>query len=149
MDADGKNQKRLTRNLEAPDSPSWSPDGQRIAFDVIKDRNLEICVMDSDGSNLDRLTDNLVADLTPAWSHDGSTIAFERFGGKIRHSEIHLMTSDGKYLKRLSNPPNHEDYHPDWFDPRGWAVSPTGNQITIWVGLRKFRTVFDNLHPPG
>ena len=93
--------------------------------------------MDSNGGNVARLTDNHVFDMTPAWSHDGRTIAFERFGGKIRHSEIHLMTSDGKHLKRLSNP-NHNEYHPDWFDPRGWAVSPTGNQITIWGRLKEF-----------
>ena len=46
------------------------------------------------------------------------------------------MTSDGNQLKRLSNP-IHKDYHPDWFDPRAWAVSPTGNQITIWGRLKK------------
>ena len=140
MDADGKNQTRLTRNLETPGNPSWSPDGQRIVFSVFIDRNFEICVMDSDGKNLDRLTFNLVTDLAPALSPDGSKIAFERFEEKFRHSKIHLMTSDGKNLKHLSHP-NHNDSHPDWFDPRAWAVSPTGNQITIWGRLRKFAPI--------
>ena len=32
MDADGKNQRRLTNRFADDDSPSWSPDGKRIAF---------------------------------------------------------------------------------------------------------------------
>ena len=32
MDADGGNQRRLTNNSDADLSPSWSPDGKRIAF---------------------------------------------------------------------------------------------------------------------
>ena len=32
MDADGRNQRRLTNNPASDHAPSWSPDGQRIAF---------------------------------------------------------------------------------------------------------------------
>ena len=32
MAADGKNQRRLTNNPASDHSPSWSPDGKRIAF---------------------------------------------------------------------------------------------------------------------
>ena len=32
MDADGKNQRRLTTNRRDDRYPSWSPDGKRIAF---------------------------------------------------------------------------------------------------------------------
>ena len=32
MDANGKNQRRLTNNPASDYSPSWSPDGKRIAF---------------------------------------------------------------------------------------------------------------------
>ena len=136
MDPDGENQTRLTHNVGGDTHPSWSPYGQRIAFDAFTDLHLEIFVMDSDGSKLKKLTDNLVFGQTPAWSHDGRTIAFERFGRKFGHSGMHVMTSDGKHLKRLSAP-NHDDYHPDWFDPRAWAVSPTDSQITIWGRLKE------------
>ena len=49
MDADGGNQQRLTENHGNDKSPSWSPDGKRIAFDSSRDGGSEIYVMDADG----------------------------------------------------------------------------------------------------
>ena len=75
--------------------------------------------------------------MDPTWSPDGNTIAFMRWGKELAKSEIHVMTSAGKYLKRISNPV-HNDYHPDWFDTSVRVVSSAGNQITIWGRLKKF-----------
>ena len=49
MDADGSNQTRITGNQNSAGNPSWSPDGQRIAFDAFKDKNFEIFVVGPDG----------------------------------------------------------------------------------------------------
>ena len=54
MDADGKNQRRLTHHPADDGLPSWSPDGQKIAFSSYRNGgNIQIFVMDSDGTKPD------------------------------------------------------------------------------------------------
>ena len=69
--ADGTGLMRLTKSEASDVSPSWSPDGTRIAFTSDRsNRNghqNEIYVMDADGSDVQRLTANDVWDLEPAW----------------------------------------------------------------------------------
>ena len=58
--------------------PSWSPDGQRIAFDSFRDGEgyWAVYVMDADGKNQTLLTDHTVDAWAPSWSPDGQRIAF-------------------------------------------------------------------------
>ena len=53
MDADGGNQRNLSKNPAEDMDPSWFPDGKRIAFtsDREVDGNRQIYVMDADGNN--------------------------------------------------------------------------------------------------
>ena len=71
MDADGRNQQNLTNNPAHDGSPSWSPDGKRIAFDSDRDGrfNWEIYVIDADGGifkeslTILMMTDTLMTDI--------------------------------------------------------------------------------------
>ena len=136
MDADGKNQQRLTENRKIDWDPVWSPDSQRIAF--ASDRkgdlqNFEIYVMDADGGNLQRLTENREYDWSPSWSPDGQRIVFmsERDG----NSEIYVMDADGGNPQNLTNNP-HSDASPSWLNSP-FSVSPKGRKFTVWGWLKQ------------
>ena len=114
MNADGSGQTRLTDN-RAPDlSPSWSPDGRRIAFTS----GGEIHMMNADGSGQTRLNDNPASGGSPSWSPDGRRIAFE--STRDGNYEIYVMNADGSGQTRLTNDPA-VDRRPSW-SPDGCRI---------------------------
>ena len=144
MDADGKNQRRLTNSRHDDRSPSWSPDGQRIAFtSSSKNKNgvgghppivvgelPHIYVMDADGKNLRRLTNNPFAEWEPSWSPDGQRIAFTSSGAMdIAGWYIYVVDADGKNLRRLGQD-DQSGWYPSW--------SPDSKRIAF-VSLRDGR----------
>ena len=129
MDADGQNQRRVTKTPIGMIF-QWSPDGTRFVFqssceDVnnkAKDGTASsaIYVMKSDGTQQKRLTPVEHNDGFPSWSPDGKQIAFcsNRHGNK----DIFVMNADGSDVRRLtSNEAN--DSAPTW--------SPDGKQIAF------------------
>ncbi len=137
MDADGQGLERVTHDLAGKWNPSFSPDGGQIAYYASHEEFYHIYVVGVDGKNLKRLTHNQENHWGPTWSRDGGSIAYviSNEGFPIG-AKIHLMTADGKYLKRLSKIHDGIDNQPD-FSPVGLAVSPTYSKITIWGRLKK------------
>jgi TolB protein len=78
VNADGSHLTRLTNTAESEEFPTWSPDGQWIAFQTVSQegRQSNIFKMRADGSDLTPLTTGPTYDDIPAWSPDGLWIAF-------------------------------------------------------------------------
>jgi len=80
MNPDGSEQSRIGSGY----SPSWSADGQKVAFERFvpgqseEDFNQAIYVMDADGSDVHQVTSGEAYDHSPSFSPDGGTIAFIR-----------------------------------------------------------------------
>jgi len=76
-------------------SPTWSPDGQHIAFASNRGGNgYFVYLMNPDGSGVKKLSDT--ANAGPAWSPDGLRIAF--VGG----TDIWTGNPDGSQFQRLT-----------------------------------------------
>ena len=104
--------------------PSWSPDGQLVAYSSTRDDNQELYVVKPDGTDRKRLTTDLGIDAHPAWSPDSKRIVFatSRWGD----FELAVMNADGSDLKRLTESPGLDDY-PRW-SPNGKRIAFTTNR---------------------
>ena len=140
----GQGRKKVTHDLVGKWSPSFSPDGRRIAYDAGQEGFSHIYVVGADGRNRKRLTHNEENHWAPAWSPHGQVIAYYVLDGNWVgnfHGTIHLMASNGRYIRQLSDGGNTLDFEPD-ISPLGLAVSPTSNTTTIWGRLKTFSSSF-------
>ena len=120
VDADGRNLKRLTRNMRAT-FPVWSPDGEKVVFSAVLNGNSEIFVMNADGSDLKRLTRDSESDLVLKWLLNGKII-FLRSKGLIY--EPFIMDADGTNQEQVVDLSGYKDC-------RGLAFSPDGKRIAF------------------
>ena len=67
---------KLKFGLDAIYSPTWSPDGKKLAFVGLKAGLSKLYLCDSDGKNLRSLFGGMYAVRDPAWSPDGTRIVF-------------------------------------------------------------------------
>jgi len=120
--------------LEA-DSPSWSPDGQRIVLRTIDTsqpvRKTGLSVVDRDGNHFHALTasDGLFEQeeyAGPQWSPDGSTIAFQAAPQASSALDIFTIRPDGSGKTQITTSAE-DDLTPMWAPDGRHLAWITGN----------------------
>lgn len=126
--------KRVTRGIHLDNSPSWSPDGKRVAFS----RNGDIYIASPSGEILKRLTISPAIDLSPTWSPDGRKIAFvsDRAGAP----NIYVVSSEGGRAVRITS----GGYNTD----PAWSPNASVNRIAF-VKVKKSKADIYAIGPDG
>lgn len=111
------------REVNELHNPTWSADGQKIAFTAQAGGLTDLYVYDLPTRELRRLTNDAFADLMPAWSPDGNTVAFvtDRFGtnlaslsyGRLRLALLDVRTGG---VTEVAIPGSGVTTNPQWGD---------------------------------
>jgi Tol biopolymer transport system component len=120
---DGTGEKQLTdtspRSFNV--TPSYSPDGTKIAWEW----NGDIWIMNADGTNRHRLTERLNTtgpwgDASPAFSPDGTKVAFSRYDPESDRSDIYIKVLGGA-IRPVTNDKARDGY--PVFSPDGTKIA--------------------------
>jgi Tol biopolymer transport system component len=126
IDANGSDRKQLASGS----LPSWSPNGERIAYTAYFGDRPYLAVMNTDGSEqrwlgdvslIRRITGTTTQEEQPVWSPDGQKIAF----ASEDDGDIYAMKVDGSARTRLTDTPGYDHWPPTW--------SPEGTRIAFTI----------------
>ncbi|HPG60564.1 MAG TPA: Tol-Pal system beta propeller repeat protein TolB [Casimicrobium sp.] len=129
-DSDGFNTVAIVNSAEPIISPSWSPDGNRLAYVSFEGRKPSVYVQNvitGERTLLVRASGN---QSSPAWSPDGRRIVFasSQAGG----TQLFMVNADGSGLRRLTNS-GGIDTAPNWApDGRIYFMSDRGGSPQIY-----------------
>ncbi|WP_201721462.1 Tol-Pal system beta propeller repeat protein TolB [Polynucleobacter hirudinilacicola] len=99
-DADGQNIRNAMNSGEPIISPSWSPDGKKVAYVSFEDRKPVIYVHELATGRRIALSNQKGNNSAPAWSPDGRKLAISL--SKDGNTQIYSINADGTGLQRLT-----------------------------------------------
>ncbi len=129
IDSDGENLQRVTYYNDLTESPTWSPDGDRIAFSSFKELGVpRIYEVDRFGRN-ERMLPEVRGKgdyITPTYHPDGRTLAFTVNGSSTQSGIFTYNLEEDCCLSFLSGGP--------WYD-----VGPTYSADGRWMAFMTMR----------
>lgn len=100
-DYDGARAVTLLQSREPILSPSFAPDGRRIAYVSFEQRRPRIFVQHIDTGRREQITNFEGLNGAPAWSPDGNRLAFVL--SKDGNPEIYVMDMGSRQMRRITN----------------------------------------------
>ncbi len=123
-DADGFNPQTVVSSKEPLISPSWSPDGTKLAYVSFEKKKPVIFVQSLVSGQRIVLANFKGNNSAPAWSPDGSKLAIVLTYSA--NSQIYVINADGTGLQQVSFS-NGIDTEPEW-SPDGSSIYFTSNR---------------------
>jgi TolB protein len=99
-DADGQNIRNAMASSDPIISPSWSPDGKKVAYVSFEDRKPVIYVHELATGRRIALSNQKGNNSAPGWSPDGRKLAISL--SKDGNTQIYGINADGSGLQRLT-----------------------------------------------
>ena len=123
-EADGYNPQTIVTSNEPLLSPTWSPDGTRIAYVSLENRKPVVYVQSLTTGRRQVLANFRGSNSAPAWAPDGNHLAvtLSRDGS----SQIYLINADGSGVQRLMTSPGIDTEAN--FSPDGRAILFTSDR---------------------
>ena len=115
----------LTLGTSLDRQPTYSPDGQLLAFSTNRAGNLDIWVIHLESGEVRRATDHPGTDWDPSFTPDGEHLVWS--SDREGHFEIWMSEPDGRNPRRVSE---------DGFDAENGSVTPDGE----WL-------IYNSAHP--
>ncbi len=118
-----KQESRLTSDTTKKNSLSWSPDGNKIMYNIShKGENqhatIDICVLELATGKVKQVTDSHpYKSYSPAWSPDSKKIVYYLEKGDD-NDQIWLTDSEGSFHTNLTNDTTTHNYFPSWLDEK-------------------------------
>ena len=131
MNADGSDQRRLTKNQTNEFAPSWSPDGKHIVIETDRDDLNPVecfpnCIwklyrMNTDGSNWQQLMNLPGSESHADWSPNGEKIVFDADRNSDGKGEIYILNARGG-MPIVVLADNYDNRFPVW-SPDGKIIA--------------------------
>jgi TolB protein len=118
-DADGENQRLVLESRYPLMSPSWSPDGQWLAYVSFENKRSAVYVQFVRTGERRQVSARAGINGAPSWSPDGKKLALT-LGGSSGNPDIYILELQTQNLSRLTDDPSI-DTEPTW--------SPDGKYI--------------------
>ena len=122
-DSDGANEKILLSSSEPIISPSWSPDGKRVAYVSFETGMAKVFIQEIASGKREAVLSKVTQISSPSWSPDGKYLSLTLY--QDGNAEIYILRLRDRTLTRMTNQ-FAIDTESSW--------SPKGNKILFTSG---------------